>query len=281
MPQLMDHSARESIFKLLEACNSLIFADAYPQLLLFAEGRRSGKSLFHLLPEFGVSCFMHPFWENFWLDGDPVPLTVALVINEQNVIQGRVVKDSYYRKRVFDSVSFRSQPYLQLNQVVFPLWGSGNSVKKSRLRLAGRVLEDFTNLSERIEFGKSLYAMLFGYPAVLQGAEAFASHVPHTGSRTDYWPSHFTGIQIQQKDGNSESEHAALHKLWFSPPLAEAWPDRPVGPVSEGDWFDSLDILSHLADIPRPRVIDMTREHLFGQYKLQTAVLSLREISRT
>ncbi|WP_052476106.1 DUF2515 family protein [Cohnella kolymensis] len=275
-PQVMDGPSLESIFKLLEACNALIFGDAYPQLLLYSESRRTGRPLWHLLPQFGVSRFMQPFWNRFWIDRNPVPLTVALIINEQNVIQGRVVADPYYRNRVFDTVSFRSQPILQLNQVVVPLRGGGDSGNRSSRRLAGRVLEDFTNLSERIEFGKSLYAMLFGYPAVLQSAHAFALQVPHTGSRADYWPSRFSKVRRQQKDGSPATEHAALDKLWFSPPLAEAWPDRPLSPVSEGDWFDSLDILSHLQRIDMPLVIDMTHEHLFGQYKMQTAVLSLR-----
>lgn len=279
LPNLMDRHSRELFFTMLEACNSLIFGDAYPQLRLYTEGRRLGNNLFHLLPCFGVSSFIQPFWDAFFLNGNPVPLTVALVINEQNVIQGRVVEDAYYRKRVFDTVAFRSQPYLQLNQIVFPLAEKDGSSNKRPLRLVGRVLEDFTDLRERIEFGKCLYAMLFSYPAVLEGAEAFARSVPHTGSRSDYWPHRFANTPVEHKNGMSDdSEHAVNHKLWSSPRLAAAWPDRPLTPASEGDWFKNLDIVAHLEHLSAPHVIDMTHEHLFGQYKLQTAVMTRQRI---
>jgi hypothetical protein len=279
LPHLLKEQQIAAIFELLEACNSLIFGDAYPQLRLYAEGKRLGRNLIYLLPQFGVSAFMTPFWNKFLQDGNPVPLSVALIINEQHFIQSRVVEDEHYRQRIFNALFFRTQPLLQLNQIVFPLSRGARINRGISIRMAGRVLENFVDLQERIEFGKSLYGMLFGYPAVLRRAVVFAGQVPHTGSRADYWPHRFTAEQTQITGIKpNKAEHAAGHllsSLWYSPTLSEAWPDRLNIPPSGGDWFQSVntDGVSHLKSLKLPRVIDMTHEHLFGQNKLQTAVL--------
>ncbi|MCD9023936.1 DUF2515 family protein [Cohnella silvisoli] len=273
---LSDHLVA-SIFDMLEACNSLIFGDAYPQLRLYAESKRSGRNLTYLLPEFGVSSFMPPFWNNFWQDGNPVPLTEALIINEQSFIQSRVVEDDRYRRDVFSSLAFRSQPLMQLNQIIFPLWRAAKASRSMPMRLAGRVLENFENVQERIEFGKGLYGMLFGYPTVLHKAAAFAAQVAHTGSRADYWPHRFTSESKTEAGGKPEKSDLAAGRLlcsgWLSPSLSDAWPDKPIIPAKEKDWFGSLEALNYLKTIKLPRVIDMTHEHLLGQNKLQTAVL--------
>src|SRR5690606_824619 len=52
-PILSEQKAR-ALFHMFERSNWLIFHDAYPQLLLYAEAIRQGKPLFHLLPFFGV-----------------------------------------------------------------------------------------------------------------------------------------------------------------------------------------------------------------------------------
>jgi hypothetical protein len=279
LPHLIDEQQAAAIFELLEACNSLIFGDAYPQLKLYAESKRLGRNLIHLLPQFGVSAFMTPLWDKFWQDSNPVPLSVALIINEQHFIQSRVVEDDHYQQQVFNALFFRTQPLLQLNQIVFPLSRGARLNPGISIRMAGRVLENFVDLQERIEFGKSLYGMLFGYPAVLRRAAAFAGQVPHTGSRADYWPHRFAAEQMQMTGSKpKKAEHAAgqlLSSLWFSPTLSKTWPDRPIIPSSGGDWFQSLntDGVSYLKSLKLPQVIDMTHEHLFGQNKLQTAVL--------
>ena len=38
---------------------------------------------------------MTPFWEQFWQDQSSSPLTVALIINEQNYIEGRVARHPF------------------------------------------------------------------------------------------------------------------------------------------------------------------------------------------
>lgn len=284
LPHLLDESLRGTMFELLEACNSLIFGDAYPQLLLYAESKRLSRNLSYLLPQFGVSAFMAPFWDIFWLDRNPVPLTVALVVNEQSFIQSRVVEDGRYQEHVFSTFSFRMQPFMQLNQIVFPLWLVNRKSFGNPMPVVGRVLESFTDLDERIEFGKSLYGMLFGYPDVLQGALAFAKKNPHTGSRADYWPDRFmSGKQPKASRTSEESEYAAgaaLPSMWLSQSLQVAWPDRPLTVASEGDWFKGVEVLSYLKSVRLPRVIDMTHEHLFGQNKLQAAVLLERSFMK-
>jgi hypothetical protein len=277
LPRLLSEQRISAIFELLEACNSLIFGDAYPQLRLYAESKRLGRNLSYLLPRFGVSDFMFPFWDRFWSDGNPVPLTEALVINEQHFIQSRVVEDDRYRREVFASFSFRSQPLLQLNQIIFPLWRANRAGRSIPMQLVGRVLENFEDLRERIEFGKGLYGMLFGYPAVLRGATDFAERVSHTGSRADYWPHRFTANRTPKTGGKLEkSKDTAgyfIRSEWLSPSLTKAWPNRPIVSPKEEDWFHSMDALTYLKPIKLPRIIAMTHEHLLGQNKLQTAVL--------
>ncbi|TVX98734.1 DUF2515 family protein [Cohnella terricola] len=275
LPQLMDENLIVASFDFLEASNSFIFGDAYPQLMLYAESKRTGRNLFALLPRFGVSSFMAPFWNRFWVDRNPVPLTEALIVNEQHYIQSRVIENDGFRKSVIDSLPYRIQPYLQSNQAIIPLWRKGYAGSAVPMRLAGRVLERFEDLRERIEFGKSLYRLLFSYPRVLRAAAAFARHVPHTGSRADYWPHRFA----PSKNGgtSAESDIAAVgsrSSLWLSPALTEAWPDRKLPTSRERDWFgDPEEALSFLRPIRPPLVIDMTHEHLFCQYKLQSAAL--------
>lgn len=121
MSDLMEPSAREDLYRMLERCNALIFQDAYPQLLLYSHSRRLGRSLFHLLPSFGVSAFMSPFWDRFWIERDSALLAIGLIINEQNYIEGRVVQNGYYQSRVLRKKAFSMHSKFQMNQVVFPM----------------------------------------------------------------------------------------------------------------------------------------------------------------
>ncbi|WP_219640720.1 DUF2515 family protein [Cohnella sp. CFH 77786] len=270
LPRLLRPESAEVQFALLEACNALIFRDAYPQLKLYAESRIYGMPLFALLPSFGVSSFMAPFWERFWSTRESALLTVALIINEQHVIQGPVVERAFFRERVFESLSFRAIPYLQTNQIVFPLLSASRNAGRP-IPLAGRVLENFPDLRERVEFGKSLYAMLFGYPRVLTEATAFAAKVPHTGSRSDYWPERFSAAK-RKTGGTSPDRDFSAGIRWYSPPLEAAWPDRPLPESAPPDWFRDRSALAYLTPLKAPRIIDMTAEHLLGQHKWQAAV---------
>jgi len=348
LPELLDRPTRETLFDMLESCNALIFRDAYPQLKLYAESRRCGESRFSLLPAFGVSAFMAPFWERFWIDRDSATLTVALIVNEQHVVERKVVQDPAYSETVLRSIAMLGQTALQLNQIVFPLavpegaepgepetpgmagdspgqtgdrpgqagerlgqpedWpgqtgdrpgqaGDSQAQDEDRLGqagnrpgeeaapppLAGRILERFADLKERIAFGKSLYAMLYGYPKVLQGVIAFAEAVPHSGARADYWPGRVAATAGTAKTGEGPGSSGrsagreAIENLWYSPRLEDAWEDRPLGPVADEDWLDDRSLsaaFQAMRGLRPPLLFDMTREHEFGQRKLQAAALA-------
>ncbi|MFB5761783.1 DUF2515 family protein [Paenibacillus medicaginis] len=265
MADLVTGKEREWTYRLLERCNALIFQDAYPQLLLYAHSRRLGRSCFHLLPFFHVSVFMSPFWERFWTLRDSPLLTVALIINEQHYIEGRVMCNPYFRKHVTRSTSFRTRQWLQLNQIVFPLGQDSG--------LAGLVIEQFADLGERIAVGKSLYAMLFGYEQVLTQALSFARKVPHRGSRSEYWPGLFTADS--EKALHSPHESTTLHsRKWlpsgsklYSPTLEQVWSDTPYDPIPRYDWFAGFLNPSYLSRPRRPYLFEMTHEHRFGIQK--------------
>ena len=169
MHNLQNQTDREHMYRLLERCNALIFQDAYPQLLLYMNSRRIGRSCFHLLSHFHVSAFMTPIWERFWLERCSSLLSVALIINEQNYIESRVVQHPYFQK-VLSKPAFHLHNLAGLNHIVFPL-GRGKG-------LAGRVIEHFGKLDERIMFGKSLYAMLFGTEQVYTSARVCTFRSP-------------------------------------------------------------------------------------------------------
>jgi hypothetical protein len=268
LPRLLKPETAEQLFTLLEACNAQIFQDAYPQLRLYVESRKRNRPLFALLPGFGVSAFMGPFWERFWLERNSVALTTALILNEQNVIQTTVLERSPHQERAEESLLFQTAPWLRTNQVVFPLLSDRRN--PGPLTLVGGVLERFASLDERIRFGKSLYAMLFGYPRVLSGVRAFAERIPHTGSRADYWPSVF---RDKQTSGIPREGDPASESRWYSPRLEKAWPDRPPPEPPDRDWFQGEEVRTKMADwlvSPKPpRAIDMTEEHQLGQRKLQ------------
>lgn len=134
MHNLQNQSDREHMYRLLERCNALIFQDAYPQLLLYMNSRRIGRSCFHLLSHFHVSAFMTPFWERFWLERCSSLLSVALIINEQNYIESRVVQHPYFQKEVLSKPAFHLHNLAGLNHIVFPL-GRGQDSQDASLNI--------------------------------------------------------------------------------------------------------------------------------------------------
>lgn len=300
---MLSEEDKQATYRLLERSNALIFQDAYPQLLLYMKSRELSTSLFHLLPYFHVSRFMIPFWNRFWLERNSSLLAVGLIINEQNYIEHRVVKHPYYQKYVTDKANFHLHDWAGLNQIVFPLLPanapfsqvlynnhtSSISTDERRdlilstqlytpLKLAGRVLTHFGSLSERISFGKNLYALLFSYAAVREGAEQFATQVPHTGSRSDYWPHLFTTDQLEaaSTDKYQESELLEEESLppelrLYSPKLLDVWNDTPYEPITKEDWLvRNRDILDISAPKP-PYLCDISHEHRLGIMKIALA----------
>lgn len=289
LPHVLDGRQREQLFEFLERANALIFRDAYPQLLLYEESVKAGRPLFHLLPRFGVSQFMRFVWESFWRHNDPVLLTVGLIVNEQSYIEGRVVGNRQFREEVLEAAYFRAQSLLQLNQVVFPYWSEqnhfvdlpqGKEAEERAPRLAGLILENFASLRERIEFGKKLYAILFAIPAVREGARRFAAQRKHTGSRSDYWPHRFAALGREagpSRTGTPPQERLDGIRLRpgaapiYSPPLGDAWPDRPVAVPEEYDWCADLTPLKYMTDIEPPASYDMTDAYAAGLRAIELA----------
>ncbi|MBW7474142.1 DUF2515 domain-containing protein [Paenibacillus oenotherae] len=279
LPHLLSLKQRQNIFELLERANALIFQDAYPQLLLYEAGRREGKLLTHLLPAFGVSRFMGPVWKQFWRYNDSALLTTALIINEQHYIEKRIVQHPHYRNHVLNKSSFHIQIPLQTNAVIMPY----RSRQSGGLKLAGLVIENFSSLEERIEFGKRLYMILFGVQPVHEGVLNFVRAVPHSGSRADYAPHLFTKAKPQ---GNDSLYKERLIECCLkagaaplrSPCLSDAWEDHAIEPAGSADWFDGENEVCHyLKELPLPRIFEITDEHCLGLNKIELAVIAAQK----
>lgn len=301
LPKLMTEAQAETVWLFLERSNALIFNDAYPQLLLYATSVRRRSNLFRLLPHLGVSSFMEPLWNQFLGTGDPVALTIGLIINEQNVVEQHVTQNSFFKQNVVDTLLFRLQSFLLLNQVVFPYRAAGTaevdasgvdveakarqesnpaaSAPHARYRLAGLTLEQFSDLDERIGFGKKLYSLLYAFPELYGGFRQFIREVPHTGSRADYWPHLFSANQ-KASPNKSYSERLNGCRLLpgapelYSPALTQAWPDRPVEAPAPGDWFNDGAMLRHFDSIKPPLFYEMTDEYCTALNKIELAVLA-------
>lgn len=284
LPRLMGDQERTEFFLFLERCNSLIFQDAYPQLLLYEESLERKTNLFKLLPEFFVSAFMRPFWDDFWQRRDPSLLTLALIVNEQSYIEGRVVRSFPYKQHVLNTLEYKMQSLFQLTQVFFPY-----RTESRRTRLAGLSLENFSDLNERIQFGKQLYAILFGIPQVHQTAVEFAKRVPHTGSRADYWPDLFTAslpLSSQRTAADAASTPYRRERLvacrlqpgalpFYSPRLTDAWEDQPFQVPDRQDWFRDDSPFQYFQSVQAPIWFDMTDNACLELNKLELAVLAL------
>ncbi|KOP66574.1 hypothetical protein AMS62_16045 [Bacillus sp. FJAT-18019] len=276
MSDLTDPAFKNNLYRFLERCNALIFQDAYPQLLLYMHSRKEGKPLFHLLPHLNVSSFMAPFWEQFWQDGGSSPLTIALIINEQNYIEGRVAKHPFYQRHLLQHALFRTHELARLNQIVFPL-GDGY-VNKSDMDktmgqnlpsrpLAGLTLPKFDSVSLRIKTGRSLYALLFGYEEIHRAVLAFAQSTKHQGTRAEYWPALFTPT-VDQAMNHAHVSNDLLNSEWllagqrlYSPRLEEVWHDVPSEPIPRYDWYQDDSMLTHIRKPHRPLLPDMTHAH--------------------
>ncbi|MCQ6560335.1 DUF2515 family protein [Paenibacillus mendelii] len=275
LPRLLEEQQASSTFQMLERINSLIFADAYPQLLLYEAGRKTGRELTHLLSSFQISRFMVPVWSHFWQRQDSAVLTTALIVNEQHYIEGRIVQDSYYRDRVLETLAFMMQAPLQTNAVFMPY----GAPQAGEMRLAGLILEHFDDLVERIEFGKRLYAVLFGVDAVREGVLAFVRCVQHSGSRSDYAPHLFTVAKPVHSSKRYKQKLDGCRIMRgrtpiYSPTLVDAWPDQPVeASRSNQDWFTtSAAVERYFQRLPLPEEFEVTEAYCRSLNELELAV---------
>lgn len=257
LPHLLDEPSIQSYFWFLERCNWLIFHDAYAQLLLYAEMKRTNTDLTSLLAPLGVSAFMRGYWQSFFTTRDSAKLTRALIVNEQQYIEQRMVQKPLAIHRIFKTLAFFAQSWFSLNQVLFPFKAHPTD---KRLQLVGMTVHDFPSLSARIAIGKNLYKLLYENPVRFASIRQFAYRIPHTGSRADYWPHLFTPAKPISKDrhdvyqqrlnGNERKEGAVK---WYSPSLTAAWPDTAHTAADGTDWFRDevwLQVVDEPVDLP-------------------------------
>lgn len=129
---------------------------------------------------------METMWHHFWKFGNRYLLAVALIINEQNYLEKRVVRNSYYQKTVFQTIEFKLQDVLSLYQIIFPCYQPLNNTSEHKTGIIGQPLHHFASLHDRILLGKRLYSIIFKDQNVLKRLTDWAADHPHTGSRKDY-----------------------------------------------------------------------------------------------
>ncbi|WP_158633997.1 DUF2515 family protein [Radiobacillus deserti] len=246
IPSYLGGSKVDDFFSFLERSNALIFQDAYPQLLLYEKSKEVNQDLTYLLPHFYVTQFMQPFWSDFIRTKDSQFLTLALIINEQNYIQKRVMEKKRYKERVLDTITFKTQELFHFSKVIFPFF------QDEEIRLTGVTVTDFHNLKERIQIGKTLYSILFRVNPVFNGALAFASKCSHTGSRADYWPFSFTTNRILPRDGK-EVCSKDTPPLIRSPKLEEVWPNIAHSFHDQSDWYRDTSMLEAFSSFRPPK----------------------------
>jgi hypothetical protein len=276
LTRLLTKKERNSYFTFLERGNWLIFQDAYPQFLLYSESLKRNKPLFYLLPYLNISTFMETVWNYFWRKQDIYILTMALVINEQNYLEKRVIQNPIYQKDVLNTLEFKLQDYLSFNHILFPYR------KKS---LAGQTLHQFQSLHERILLGKRLYAVLFQKKELLDQFVKWARGHHHTGSRKDYWPHIFNnvnegipGFPYQLRLNSCKLRWGA--KRIYSPNLTSAWKNVHHQEAEKGDWFSDWQVANYLSELSETQISgEIEYEYCKTLERLELAALAKKVIT--
>lgn len=240
MSSLFKETDRRKFFQFLEDANAAIFADAYPQLLLYSYTLHQSFDLRKFLTIFHVSRFMRPIWEQFSHKKNSALLTIALIINEQQMLEERLltrVPHSQLLKRL----DFQLQENLGFTMVLFPY----EHKKDTLTRMTGLVVKRFADLKSRIHIGKKLYSLLFQDLQVLKGVLGFCCEVPHSGSRADYW----RGVFSTKKRNRV-----------YSPVLGDAWRDTALSYVPKNDWFVSDQSIKDIKSYPKEKKTDLTKQ---------------------
>ncbi|QSO48945.1 DUF2515 family protein [Alicyclobacillus mengziensis] len=275
--RMASNEQSQAFFSFLERSNWLIFEDAYPQLLLYEESRRRTKNLSFLLSLFGVSRFMKVMWDLFWETGDSNLLTRALIINEQNHIESRVVKDSVYESTVESSLQFRVESLLNLNQVLLPYH------MDRKTHVAGTTMRHFHAIHDRIETGLRLYRILYQNERVHEAIVDFMVGIRHRGSRADYWPERFTTARPDVVDEVYRprfSDDGTEDKI-YSPALADVWPDVPHQPAESGDWFQDLSSVIYLFSFVPNGPIDISHEYIDKLKTIEKTIMLKEKTAKT
>ncbi|XTP56745.1 DUF2515 domain-containing protein [Niallia sp. Krafla_26] len=257
LTKLFTKKESQAFFNFLERGNWLIFQDAYPQLLVYEESKRKRTNLFYLLPHLHISFFMETIWNYFWREPDKRLLTIALIINEQNYIEKRVVQNSAFQKNVLNTLEFTLQDILALNHILFPYEANGG------IQLIGQTVHHFNSLHERILLGKRLYSVLFHDLERLHSIEKWAKEYPHSGSRMDYWPQLFHYVNEEVPGINLTPRIISCSipprsPRIYSPKLEYSWKDQKHDPAERGDWYKDWKIIHTLT---------ASHDHVDGEIK--------------
>lgn len=277
LSRLLTKQEQMSFFTFLERGNWLIFQDAYPQFLIYEESLKRGKSLFHLLPHMHVSAFMETIWNHYWKEHNSYLLTIALIINEQNYLEKRVIKNPLFQKKIFQSLEFKLQDYLSLNHILFPF------IEHQKTTLIGQTLHHFESLHERILLGKRLYSILFQNKQRLMKVNEWANQHPHTGSRKDYWPHIFHDVK-EGLPGRQLKPHIKSCKLIpgspriYSPKLTFAWKNRKHRPPETHDWFHSWKVLHYFTKYDKKINGEILNEYCKTLERLELAAITKKAI---
>lgn len=241
-PKVLSDRVRYQLFLTYERANWLIFADAYPQLLLYEYSKERKQPLFHLLQFFSVSVFMERAWQKFWEEKNEKHLTTSLIINEQNIIQEPIIEHPFFQKNVFQTLLFKFQELFHFSAVVFP------TVKGN---LYGFSVHEFETLTKRIELGKKLAWLLF-HPYYKKLFQTFSFQTVHTGSRMDY------------------EQYFPLQKEQDTPQLREAFFIIPHHRTGTKDWFhENIDVEQWLTFQEPEEEVNITAWFLQKQKQLQ------------
>lgn len=213
------HDTLDALFTLLECGNYLIFKDVYPPLRIYelAKNNFSNQNLYLELlqrEEFKIDDFIKQKWYDFFQKGQQVQFaelwkyawgydsdiqkhSFALIVNEQNQIEDRIINytENYYLKnhqigsRVINSL-IELAGKLGITRLCFPQ--SSYDLGKKRFNTVQKLhiykVEGFTRLRDRIQAGKDMYAAIFndGIGSEFMNQLINCSSVIHEGSRAAY-----------------------------------------------------------------------------------------------
>lgn len=245
LPKILSEKKRIQLFETYERANWLIFADVYPQLLLYEMSKFFNTSFVHMLKAFYVSVYMEIEWQKFLKQKDEQRLMYSLIINEQNVIQKPVIEHPYFNKNVFHSFAFQIQDWFHFSQVLFPTLEG---------RLFGFSVYDFRNVKARIKLGKRLAWLLFHHK-YYQDFYMFSEKNVHTGSRYDY------------------EQYFPCKNLRETPFLRMVYPKIKHERHEQKDWFHGQPSIEKLQKKPKiPADFELGDWYLKKQAQLRKAI---------
>ncbi|GAF14404.1 YppC protein [Bacillus sp. JCM 19045] len=172
---LLHRAKRQQIGWIYERANWLIFEDAYPQLILYAKAKKDNRFSCDEFEKWHISRFMTEEWQRFWEERDENRLMQALIINEQYVVQTRLL-DDIVMEGFFHSFFYKLEEFAHLSHVIFPSQAG---------LLYGETVTTFADPVARIKLGKRLASLLY-HPDLSFSFMKFADSTEPIGTRKEY-----------------------------------------------------------------------------------------------